>query len=169
MSRITLRRVMIAVTVLGIALASYLVYVHYSGTKPICTASTACLTVQRSQWSKLAGVPVALIGLIGYIGIFFALLTPDREISRTAILGMTFVGVAFSGYLTYRELFSIHAVCEECATSAVFMAFLFICSLWRFLKAPLSDAPTNPVAVPAQTGKIAPVRGEKQKKRTAVP
>jgi uncharacterized membrane protein len=168
MSRITLRRVMIAVTVLGIVLTSYLVYVHYSGTKPICTASTACLTVQRSQWSKLAGIPVALIGLIGYIGIFVALLTPDREMSRTAILGMTFVGFAFSGYLTYRELFSIHQVCEECATSAVFMTFLFICSLWRFLRAPLSDLPTTPAAAPAHRDKTAPVRGQKQKKRTAV-
>ena len=40
MSRITLRRVMLAITVLGIILTSYLVYVHYSGAKPICTAST---------------------------------------------------------------------------------------------------------------------------------
>jgi uncharacterized membrane protein len=168
MSAITLRRVMIAITVLGIILTSYLVYVHYSGAKPICTASTACLTVQRSQWSKLAGVPVALIGLIGYIGIFFALLTPDREISRTAILGMTFVGFAFSGYLTYRELFSIHQVCEECATSAVFMTFLFICSLWRYLKAPLSAAPSDAVATPAERGKIAPVPGQKQAKQAAV-
>jgi uncharacterized membrane protein len=168
MSRITLRRVMIAITVLGIILASYLVYVHYSGAKPICTASTACLTVQHSQWSKLAGVPVALIGLIGYIGIFAALLLPDSELDRTAILGMTFVGFGFSGYLTYRELFSIHQVCEECATSAVFMTILFASSLWRFLNAPLSDAPAPPAAAPAATGKTGQARGPKQSKRTAV-
>ncbi|HTX47630.1 MAG TPA: vitamin K epoxide reductase family protein [Solirubrobacteraceae bacterium] len=168
MSRITLRRVMLAITVLGIILASYLVYVHYSGTKPICTASTACLTVQRSQWSKVAGIPVALIGLIGYIGIFIALLLRDNELDRTAVLGMTFIGFGFSGYLTYRELFSIHQVCEECATSAVFMTLLFICSLWRFLNAPLSAAPAGPVATPAERGKIAPVPGQKQAKQAAV-
>jgi uncharacterized membrane protein len=162
MSRITLRRVMIAVTVLGIILASYLVYVHYSGTKPICTASTACLKVQTSQWSKLAGVPVALIGLIGYIAIFFALLAPDREELRTAILGMTLIGTAFSGYLTYRELFSIHQVCEECATSAVFMTFLFGLALWRYLKAPLTAPPATSGPTPVETGKIAPVSGRKQ-------
>ena len=162
MSRVTLRRVMIAITVLGIILTSYLVYVHYSGAKPICTASTACLTVQKSQWSKLAGVPVALIGLIGYIGIFLALLARDSELDRTALLGMTFVGFGFSGYLTYRELFSIHEVCEECATSAVFMTILFACSLWRFLNAPLSDASASPIAAPAHEGKLAPVRGRKQ-------
>ncbi len=168
MSRITLRRVMLAITVLGIILTSYLVYVHYSGAKPVCTASTACLTVQRSQWSKLAGVPVALIGLIGYIGILLALLAPDSELDRTAILGMTFIGFGFSGYLTYRELFSIHAVCEECATSAVFMTILFACSLWRFLKAPLSDARAGPAAAPAQEGELAAAGGPKQRKQPAV-
>jgi uncharacterized membrane protein len=163
MSRITLRRVMLVITVLGIILASYLVYVHYSGTKPVCTASTACLKVQTSQWSKLAGVPVALIGLIGYIGILAALLVPDSEFDRTALLGMTLIGFAFSGYLTYRELFSIHEVCEECATSAVFMTILFGCSLWRFLNAPLGGAPTAPVASLPPKGKIQPVSGtEKQ-------
>jgi uncharacterized membrane protein len=163
MSRITVRRVMLAITVLGIILASYLVYVHYSGTKPVCTASTACLKVQTSQWSKLAGVPVALIGLIGYIGILFALLAPDTELDRTALLGMTLVGFAFSGYLTYRELFSIHEVCEECATSAVFMTMLFGCSLWRFLNAPLSQSGAVPVAPLPPKGKIRSVSGaEKQ-------
>lgn len=164
MSRITLRRVMIAITVLGIILTSYLVYVHYSGTKPICTANTACLTVQRSQWSKIAGIPVALIGLIGYIGIFIALLAPDNELDRTAILGMTFIGVGFSGYLTYRELFSIHLVCEECATSAVFMTFLFICSLWRFLRAPLTDVRAGPAAPAARTDEIDPA-GDRARNR----
>jgi uncharacterized membrane protein len=158
MSRITLRRVMLVITILGIILASYLVYVHYSGTKPVCTASTACLKVQTSQWSKLAGVPVALIGLIGYIGIFAALLAPDVELDRTALLGMTLVGFAFSGYLTYRELFSIHEVCEECATSAVFMTVLFGCSLWRFLNAPLGEPPAAPLAPLPPKGKIEPVK-----------
>jgi uncharacterized membrane protein len=128
-----LRRVMIVITVLGIALASYLTYVHYTHTNPVCTAGTACIRVQTSVWSKVDGVPVALIGLIGYVGIFGSLMARDREETRIATLGMTLIGVGFSGYLTYRELFSIHAVCEECATSAVLLALLFIGAVWRFL------------------------------------
>jgi uncharacterized membrane protein len=159
---ITLRRVMIALTVLGIILASYLVYVHYSGAKPVCTAGTACIKVQTSQWSKLAGVPVALIGLLGYIAIFASLLAPDREATRTATLAMTLLGFAFSGYLTYRELFSIHAICEECATSAVFMTALFGCSLWRFLKAPLAPVPPSVETGAAEQDKIPAVRGSEQ-------
>jgi uncharacterized membrane protein len=141
-----LRRVLIGITVLGIALAAYLTYVHYSNTRPVCTAGTACIKVQTSVWSKVDGVPVALIGLIGYIGIFASLIAPDRDETRIATLGMTLIGVGFSGYLTYRELFTIHAVCEECATSAVFLALLFIGAAWRFLIT--DDLPPLPVAAP---------------------
>jgi uncharacterized membrane protein len=159
---ITVRRVMVALSILGIILASYLVYVHYSGTKPVCSLGTSCIKVQTSQWSKLAGVPVALMGLIGYIAIVASLLAPDTEAIRTSTLGMTLIGFAFSGYLTYRELFSIHAICEECATSAVFMTLLFGCALWRFLRAPTSTPPRVVETAAAETGKIAPVSGRKK-------
>lgn len=128
-----LRAAMVVVTVLGVLLTIYLVYVHYSGAKPACTAGQACLKVQTSQWSKLAGVPVALIGLLGYIAILVSLLAPDRDPTRLATLGMTMVGFGFSAYLTYRELFTIHLVCEECATSAVFMTLLFIAAAIRYV------------------------------------
>ena len=88
---------------------------------------TSCIKVQTSEWSKLDGVPVALLGLIGYVGILASLLLPDREETRLATLGLTLVGFGFSGYLTYRELFSIHAVCEWCASSAVILTILFVC------------------------------------------
>lgn len=129
---IILRRVMIALSVVGIGVASYLVYVHYSGNQPICTGGGSCLKVQTSEWSKLAGVPVALIGLIGYVAIFASLVAPDREETRLATLGFTLIGVLFSGYLTYRELFSIHAICEWCVSSAVIMTVLFICAVIRY-------------------------------------
>ncbi|HEY5318222.1 MAG TPA: vitamin K epoxide reductase family protein, partial [Solirubrobacteraceae bacterium] len=124
MNAVILRRVMLGLTVLGVALAAYLTYVHYAGIKPACTAGESCIKVQTSQWSRLDGVPVALIGLIGYVFILGSLLVPDREESRLATLGLTLIGFGFSAYLTYRELYSIHAVCEECATSAVFLTLL---------------------------------------------
>lgn len=153
---------MIVVAVLGIALATYLTIVHYAGLKPACTAGQACIKVQTSAWSKLDGVPVALLGLIGYIGILISLLLPEREETQVATLGLTLIGVGFSGYLTYRELFSIHAICEECATSAVFMALLFIGAVIRYILAPMPEVEPEPeVAVrpprarsgpPARTG-----------------
>jgi uncharacterized membrane protein len=124
---------MTALAIVGLGVAAYLTYVHYAGIKPACTAGQSCLKVQTSQWSKLDGVPVALIGLIGYIGILTSLIAPDREEIRLATLAMTLIGFAFSAYLTYRELFSIHAVCEWCASSAVIMMLLLISSVARYL------------------------------------
>ncbi len=69
MSSRALRITLIVLTLLGLALASYLTYVHYAGIKPPCTAGESCIKVQTSSYSKLAGVPVALMGLIGYVAI----------------------------------------------------------------------------------------------------
>jgi uncharacterized membrane protein len=140
---------MVVLALVGIGVASYLVYVHYSGTKPVCGLGGSCLKVQTSQWSKLAGVPVALIGLVGYIAIFLSLLVRDREETRLATLGMTLIGIGFSGYLTYRELFTLHAVCEWCASSAVIMTILFICSVVRYLRT--DDALGGPLATPPRS------------------
>ena len=139
-----LRRAMVVIAVLGTALAAYLTYVHYSGTRPACTAGTACLKVQTSVWSKVDGIPVALMGLIGYVLILGSLLAPDRDETRLVTLGLTLFGVCFSGYLTYRELFTIHLICEECATSAVLLTLLFIGAVWRFIIT--SDLPPLPAA-----------------------
>jgi uncharacterized membrane protein len=130
---VRLRRAMQVLAVVGLAVAAYLTYVHYAGIKPACTAGQSCVKVQTSVWSKVDGIPVALIGLIGYVGILTSLLAPDREESRLATLGMTLIGTGFSGYLTYRELFSIHAVCEWCASSAVILTVLFICAGFRYV------------------------------------
>jgi uncharacterized membrane protein len=130
----TLRRVMLVVAVLAIGLTAYLTYVHYSGIKPACTAGQSCIKVQTSIWSKLDGVPVALIGLLGYIGILLSLLVPDRDETRLATVGMTMAGFGFSAYLTYREIFSIKAICEECVSSFVLIAVLLGCSFVRYLR-----------------------------------
>lgn len=142
MSR-TLRRVMLVLTVIGLGVASYLTYVHYAGFGALACfgghgGHSSCETVQSSVWSKVAGVPVALLGLIGYVGILGSQLLPDREETRLATLGLTLIGVGFSGYLTYRELFSIHAICEWCVSSAVIMTLLLIGAVTRYVLGPSS-------------------------------
>jgi uncharacterized membrane protein len=127
---------MIALAVVGLGVAAYLTYVHYAGIKPACTAGQSCAKVQTSQWSRLAGVPVALIGLIGYVAILSSLLGPDREPTRLATLGLTLTGFGFSAYLTYREIFSIHAICEWCVSSAVIMTLLLACAVTRYVLGP---------------------------------
>ena len=141
-----LRIAMIGLAAIGLGVAAYLTIVHYVGFQLLaCSGAhgghSSCETVQSSQWSKLAGVPVALIGLIGYIFILGSLLVRDREETRTATLGLTVIGFGFSAYLTWREGHSIHAWCEWCLSSAGIMTALLIASITRFLIAPASSAP----------------------------
>jgi len=145
-----LRRGMLVLTVVGLGVTIYLTYVHYSGTKPACTAGASCIKVQTSQWSKLAGVPVALIGLIGYVSILGSLVMRDREESRLATLGLTLIGFLFSAYLTYRELFSIHAICEWCASSAVILTILLVCAVIRYVMGDEPRAAAEVSTAPSQ-------------------
>lgn len=135
MSERTRRRVLIVLAAIGVGLAAYLTYVHYSGATVVCTSKgNECAQVQKSEYSKLAGVPVALIGLIGYVAILSSLLVRQGENSRFATAGLTLGGFGFSVYLTYREVFTLHKICEWCVSSACLMTILMLLSAWRFLR-----------------------------------
>jgi uncharacterized membrane protein len=138
-----LRRVMIVLAVIGLGLATYLTIAHYAHITVACSSShNSCQQVQTSVYWRLAGIPVALLGLIGYIGILAALLAPDLEMTRLAALALTVVGFGFSMYLTYREAFTLHEYCEWCLSSAGILTVLLPLSIWRYL----SGASQPPVA-----------------------
>jgi uncharacterized membrane protein len=127
---------MIVLTAIGLCLAGYLTYVHYSGTTPPCSIKgNPCSQVQKSQYSELVGVPVALIGLLGYIAILGSLLASEGERARFVTSTLTLGGFGFSAYLTYRELFTLHKICEWCVGSAVLMTIIMCLAIWRFLQA----------------------------------
>ena len=120
---------------LGVAVAAYLTYVHYAGLEPICAGSGGgCERVQSSRWAELTGVPVALLGLLGYVAIVAATLAAG-ETARVAAAALTLIGAGFSAYLTYLELFEIDAICQWCVLSAVLMAALAAGSVARLLRA----------------------------------
>jgi len=129
-----LRFVLLALSAAGLGVAGYLTYVHYAGINPVCTTGGSCEKVQTSIYSQLAGVPVALIGLLGYAAIALALALRQSEATRFVTMGLALVGFAFSAYLTYRELYSIHAVCEWCASSAVILTLIAPLSVVQFLR-----------------------------------
>ncbi len=92
-----LRRTIAAIAVIGGAIAAYLTYVHYAHTSPICTTG-GCEKVQRSSYAKLDGVPVALLGLIGYAALLAtAAVRGTWAALAGAVAGLS--GAAFSGYL----------------------------------------------------------------------
>jgi uncharacterized membrane protein len=147
MSPRKLRITLIVMAVAGVGLASYLTYVHYSGIKPLCGRNGgSCEFVQTSKYSHLAGVPVALLGLIGYVVILGTLLAPEEERWRFATAAFVLGGFAFSAYLTYREVFSLEAICEYCVSSAVLLTVMVPLSLWRFLRGGEEDGRGSPDA-----------------------
>ncbi len=93
--------------------------------------------MQSSTWSKVGGIPVALLGLIGYVGLYVSYFITARingELGRAMGFCIALIGFGFSMYLTYRELFSIHAICEWCVGSAVCMTVLVVLTAIRFLR-----------------------------------
>src|SRR5215207_6568645 len=124
-----------AAGLLGLAIATYLTAVHYTGGTPACGIAHGCATVQASEWATLAGVPVALLGVLGYLGIVTSLWI-SGEGARLAGSVLAITGLGFSGYLTYRELFDIHAICQYCVASAVLMTALAGLCVTRTLRAP---------------------------------
>jgi uncharacterized membrane protein len=151
---------MVMLAVLGLGVATYLTYIHYAGIKPLCgKGGGSCEIVQTSQYSKLAGVPVALIGLLGYVAILGSLLAPEGERSRFATVAFTLVGFGFSAYLTYRELFSIHHLCEWCLSSAIIVTILTVFAVVRFLRAD-DRTPRPSASATAVPGGAAPASSE---------
>ncbi|HTW11907.1 MAG TPA: vitamin K epoxide reductase family protein [Solirubrobacteraceae bacterium] len=134
--------VTIAILVLaaiGTLEASYLTYVHYHGLGALLclgrhAGKSSCEQVQSSVYSKLAGIPVAVLGLIGYITIL-ATLFVRGELGRAAGFCVALIGFGFSMYLTYRELFTLHEICEWCVGSACLMTALAVLTAIRYLRA----------------------------------
>jgi uncharacterized membrane protein len=130
---VLLRRASAALGSAGVGIAGYLTYVHYAGLHPICGISHGCETVQTSSYASLLGIPVALLGLITYVLILISLRRPDDS----GLLGgyvLTLIGFGFSVYLTYREVFTIHAICSWCVSSAIVFTLLAIVGTLRFVR-----------------------------------
>ena len=118
MTDIGLRRAGDALCAAGIGIAGYLTYVHFAGLVPICGIAHGCETVQSSRYASLLGIPVALLGLISCVLIVVSLRLRG-EGPLLAGHALAVIAFAFSAYLTYREVFTIHAVCTWCASSAI--------------------------------------------------
>jgi uncharacterized membrane protein len=109
---------MAALAAVGLAIAVYLTVTRLSGGLPVCGPVTGCEDVAQSEYSAMAGIPTAALGalfsaLLVVISLVWTRSGDRRAISAAYALGL--FGVVFVGYLTYLELFVIHAVCAWCA------------------------------------------------------
>jgi len=109
----TLRDGLVALTLVGVAVAGYLTYVHYRPAALICIGGGGCETVQGSAYAELLGVPVALLGLGAYL-VILTLVIWDRATTRTLAAAVALGGLAFAGYLVALQAFVIDAWCVWC-------------------------------------------------------
>lgn len=128
-----LRRSILVLGLLGLAVAVYLTYIHYRKIDAICEIAHGCVKVQTSEWSKLAGVPVSLLGLLGYVGIVASVFVRG-ETGVIAGAAQSLLGFGFSAYLTYREIFTIKAICIWCIGSAIILTVLAVLTTVRLLR-----------------------------------
>lgn len=146
------KKILVAVVVLslfGILVSAYATYQHYrpAGTS-FCNLSDAvsCDIVNKSKYSEIAGVPVAIIGIFGYLILagIASMLFAKRMEERRGILALSVLSACallFSLYLTFVEFFWLKALCLLCITSQIIILLIFIISffLWRaFSKSPAS-------------------------------
>jgi uncharacterized membrane protein len=133
MSDRRLRAGALAIAGIGVCVAGYLTYVHYAGLQPFCAGGGhGCERVQSSSYATLSGIPVAVLGLAGYVAIAAALLAPGER-ARLAAAALAISGFGFSAYLTYLELLVIDAICQWCVASAVLLTALMVLTVVRLL------------------------------------
>jgi uncharacterized membrane protein len=119
----------------GLFISAYLYLYKIGKIGALACGTGGCETVQLSPWSRVAGIEVSLIGVVGYAvltALSLAALQPglsSRRWPTLALLLLTSTGVAFTIYLTYLELFVIHAICRWCVGSGVIIIAILIATL----------------------------------------
>jgi uncharacterized membrane protein/thiol-disulfide isomerase/thioredoxin len=118
--------------VLGLIVAGYMAYIEITHVEAVCGPVGECNVVQTSQYATIAGIPVAVLGLIFYFAVLVLWAVQRSAAGKwarpaaLALLGMAVFGVLFSIYLTLLELFVIHAVCMWCLSSALITTLIMV-------------------------------------------
>jgi uncharacterized membrane protein len=130
-----LRLATAAVALAGLAVSSYLTYVHYRPAALVCTGGGGCETVQSSDYATLAGVPVALLGLLAYAAVL-VLVAIDTPTARQVVAVIALSAAGFAAYLVLLQAFVIDAWCVWCLVNdLVIVPLLVVSSLWRLRRA----------------------------------
>ena len=111
--------------VIGIGVSIYLGSVEASGPEAVCGPVGDCNAVQQSEFATIFGVPIGILGVVGYAVLLVGWITAKTTQGRSADFGMIAAalvaagGTLFSIYLTFLEPFVIGATCLWCLTSAI--------------------------------------------------
>jgi uncharacterized membrane protein len=137
-----LKLISIVLCLIEIGIAGYLTYADVLNAPVACVQGGAwdCGGVQTSVYSRILGVPVAVLGLAGATAILLVLLLESSvplfaARGKLLVFAMALFGIVMSGYLTAVEAFVLHKWCIWCVGSAIVMVLLFLTSFARLWKA----------------------------------
>jgi len=134
-----LSQITIALVILGLLVSVYMTIFKLTSNEKMCIGSKDCSVVNASRYSEVNGIPVAVIGVGGYVALLGILLLERRAGFFQQNGGMLFFGLAVTGflftvYLIYVEIALIKAYCPFCITSQVSMTLIFILSVVRLVR-----------------------------------
>ena len=157
------KRMLVALVALaGVFVALYLTLYKLGYIGTLACAVGSCETVQTSKWATFLGVPVGAWGVAYYIFVLALAIVglsgrfaDSRGISQL-LVGVTAFGLLFSLWLTYLELFVIHAICQWCVISAILATILFVLSWldFREVSALLEESEVSDVAATLREGQF---------------
>jgi uncharacterized membrane protein len=129
----TLQRAIAFLAALGIGVATYIAIADSGGGSPVCIAGGhGCATVAKSSYSHVAGVNIAIFGIVGYV-LLLASAFVANDVARLGGFAVALGGFGYSVFLTYLEIFKIEAICQWCVASAVLMTILFLLNATRLI------------------------------------
>jgi uncharacterized membrane protein len=136
-----LRRISLGFAVLGGLVSVYMTIFKLTENTSMCLGNGGCSVVNSSIYSEVYGIPVAVIGILGYGAIIAAIVLQARAASLAEgglmlIFGLALVGFLFTAYLIYVEIALIHALCPFCITSQISITIVFALSIVRLVREP---------------------------------
>ena len=122
---------LLLISILGFADASYLAAKFYQGKVPPCSIVSGCEEVTTSQYATILGVPVSLTGALYYLAFIILLvvyLDRGKDAFFRAAAWLSVFGFLFSLWLLSAQLFLIGAICLYCLFSFTTSTVIFITS-----------------------------------------
>lgn len=134
-------RISAILVVVGLLVSIYMTVYKVTSNEALCLGSGDCSTVNASRYSEVYGIPVATVGIAGYLAILMIHWYERRDKffeknGLMLIFGMALTGFLFTVYLIYVEFSILRAFCPFCLTSQAAMTVIFIISIIRLVRQP---------------------------------
>ena len=136
-----LYRISVILVVIGLIVSIYMTIYKATSNDALCLGSGDCSTVNASRYAEVYGIPVATIGIAGYLAILMVHWYERRDKffeknGPMLVFGLALTGFLFTVYLIYVEAAILRAYCPFCLTSQVAMTIIFITSIIRLVRQP---------------------------------